>query len=169
MPSRSNASTRKQGRHGPVCCDYSIDERGTAFGGAGPFGIRVLDRTQSETKTTNVVAIAVVHRGRSRQGTVDNGQVIGIASNPIRVCGLGRVGRLWRETSLGQLLARLKRCGQQMPERAACFVANKVAGALDFAHQLCAPNGAPLGLVHCDVTPANILLSVDGDVRLTTS
>ncbi len=38
---------------------------------------------------------------------------------------------------------------------------------LDFAHKLRGDEGEPLGLVHCDVSPQNILVGVDGVTKLT--
>jgi eukaryotic-like serine/threonine-protein kinase len=42
-----------------------------------------------------------------------------------------------------------------------------VARALDYAHRRVDEAGRPLQLVHGDVTPQNILLSVEGEVKLT--
>lgn len=38
---------------------------------------------------------------------------------------------------------------------------------LDFAHKLRGDEGEPLGLVHCDVSPQNILVGVDGVAKVT--
>ena len=42
----------------------------------------------------------------------------------------------------------------------------QVAGALDYAHNLADDNGRPLGIVHRDVSPANIIVSGAGIVKL---
>ena len=49
----------------------------------------------------------------------------------------------------------------------AIYIAREVARALDYAHRRVDDAGCPLGLVHGDVTPQNILLSVEGEVKLT--
>jgi hypothetical protein len=45
-------------------------------------------------------------------------------------------------------------------------VITELAGALHYAHEKRGPDGAPLGLVHRDVSPSNVLVSHDGAVKL---
>ncbi len=45
-------------------------------------------------------------------------------------------------------------------------VIRSLGGGLHAAHELCDPDGAPLGLVHRDVTPSNIVLTSAGQVKL---
>ncbi|MEO1267504.1 MAG: serine/threonine-protein kinase [Myxococcota bacterium] len=54
-----------------------------------------------------------------------------------------------------------------LPLTAALYVARQVARALHYAHTLRDGWGQPLGIVHRDVTPSNILLSRSGEVKLT--
>lgn len=46
------------------------------------------------------------------------------------------------------------------------YVAREVARALAYAHGLAGDDGRPLGLVHRDVSPSNVLLGSDGAVKL---
>jgi serine/threonine protein kinase len=46
-------------------------------------------------------------------------------------------------------------------------IARELLDALHYAHTLTGPNGKPLRLIHRDVTPHNILVSVNGEVKLT--
>jgi tRNA A-37 threonylcarbamoyl transferase component Bud32 len=49
----------------------------------------------------------------------------------------------------------------------AAHIASEVAAGLDYAHRARDESGAALGLVHRDISPRNILLSLDGGVKVT--
>jgi serine/threonine-protein kinase len=53
-----------------------------------------------------------------------------------------------------------------MPIAHAVEVMLPVLDALDFAHTLTRPDGTPLGIVHRDISPANILIDNQGHVKL---
>ena len=67
---------------------------------------------------------------------------------------------------LGSSLARATR-QHPLPPMLAAFVAAECCQALDYAHHRRGPDGMPLGIVHRDVTPRNVLLSWSGEVKLT--
>lgn len=67
--------------------------------------------------------------------------------------------------SLHRLIAAASRKKPVPSEIAAQLVAD-VADGLEAVHLATSPEGVPLGLVHCDVTPQNILIGIDGAVRL---
>src|SRR5262245_36606433 len=56
--------------------------------------------------------------------------------------------------------------GRPLPAPLALLVAEEIAAALDYVHRAADDDGRPLGLVHRDVSPANILISRGGDVKL---
>jgi len=60
-----------------------------------------------------------------------------------------------------------QRSGGTLPIEVALIIAADVAHALDHAHSATDAAGSPLGVVHRDVKPSNILLSWGGDVKLS--
>jgi TonB family protein len=67
---------------------------------------------------------------------------------------------------LRTLLKVGKERGFPLPSELALFIAAKIANALDYAHRRPAPDGSELNLVHRDVSPQNILISDEGDIKL---
>lgn len=69
-------------------------------------------------------------------------------------------------TDLGRLLAVCKRRGIRLPVELAVLLVQRVLEALAHSHLASGPGGRPLGLVHCDVSPSNVLVSLQGEVKL---
>jgi hypothetical protein len=68
---------------------------------------------------------------------------------------------------LRSLLKKVKRRGKRLTPAAAIYISREVLSALAYAHSKRDFDGAPLRLIHRDVSPSNILLSYDGEVKLT--
>ncbi len=56
--------------------------------------------------------------------------------------------------------------GEPMPIAQACFVIMKICEGLDYAHNKRDQAGRDINLVHRDVSPQNILISFEGEVKL---
>jgi TonB family protein len=67
---------------------------------------------------------------------------------------------------LKTILRRAEERGQPMSVELALFIASKVASALDYAHRKKDFDSRELGLVHRDVSPQNVLISQEGDIKL---
>jgi serine/threonine protein kinase len=68
------------------------------------------------------------------------------------------------------VLALLRECARaqiRLPPDLCALIARDVCDALDYAHNAVATDGRPLGIVHRDISPGNVLLSWRGDVKLT--
>ncbi|MCB9698267.1 MAG: serine/threonine protein kinase [Alphaproteobacteria bacterium] len=67
---------------------------------------------------------------------------------------------------LARLVSRAKNRGP-FPVALALFVTCEVLKALSFAHARTDDDGQPLHIVHCDISPQNILVSYAGEVKIT--
>jgi eukaryotic-like serine/threonine-protein kinase len=68
------------------------------------------------------------------------------------------------------VLALLRECARaqiRLPPDLAALIARDVLDALDYAHNALDTSGRPLGIIHRDISPGNVLLSWRGDVKLT--
>src|SRR5689334_3924468 len=61
---------------------------------------------------------------------------------------------------------RCRQLGQTMPIAQACFVVMKLCEGLDYAHNKRDQSGRELSLVHRDVSPQNVLVSFEGEVKI---
>ncbi len=67
---------------------------------------------------------------------------------------------------LRQMLRRLAG-RERIPLPLALLIVHEVAGALHYAHTRRNPAGQPLGIVHRDVSPSNVIVAFSGAVKLT--
>jgi serine/threonine-protein kinase len=68
--------------------------------------------------------------------------------------------------SLSNLLRAARTRGDRVPVEISTQIAANVLLGLHAAHEATSPEGAPLGLVHRDVSPQNVLVGADGVARL---
>ena len=94
-------------------------------------------------------------------------------ANIVQVYDLGVVGEdyyMAMEFIHGQDLMRIIKLGRKtrrfLPIPTGVYIITEVARGLDYAHNLTDPGGRPLNVVHQDVSPHNILISYEGDVKL---
>lgn len=67
---------------------------------------------------------------------------------------------------VGQIIKRCRQRGVQWPVDFAVYLARALLDALTYAHQARDPDGRPLGVVHCDVSPSNFFVSRQGELKL---
>lgn len=67
---------------------------------------------------------------------------------------------------LSTLLRTAARAGKPLPDGAALAIVQRIATGLHYAHELARPSGRALDVVHCDVSPGNVLVSRRGEVKL---
>jgi serine/threonine protein kinase len=68
---------------------------------------------------------------------------------------------------LSKVLRRAQRSGlPSLPLPLALYIATQICDGLDYAHRHVSEDGQPMGLVHRDVSPDNVLISYEGQVKV---
>lgn len=68
---------------------------------------------------------------------------------------------------VARLLRTVQRVlGQPLPWRHVLLIACQALDGLDYAHRSRGADGRPLGIVHRDISPSNILVSCEGEVKI---
>ena len=106
---------------------------------------------------------------------VDEAQVA-IKLQHVNVAQVFEVGRVGDEyflaleyvegRDLRRTLALLGHRRSRMPVDLALFVGRELANGLAYAHRRVGPDGSSLNLVHCDISPPNVLVSFEGETKV---
>src|SRR5205807_10465827 len=59
------------------------------------------------------------------------------------------------------------KASKKIPLEHVIAIVISAAAALHYAHEMRSPDRKPLGIVHRDVSPANVMLGYDGTVKVT--
>ena len=93
--------------------------------------------------------------------------------NIVPVFELGQDGDTWFLVmeyvdgwDLRAILRRARAHGAKVPEALALYIVAQICQGLEYAHNRKDELGRDLNIVHRDISPANILISRDGDVRI---
>ncbi len=68
--------------------------------------------------------------------------------------------------NLKEIIYRCQQKGVHIPEEISIFIISEACKGLDYAHRKADPYGKPLNIVHRDVSPQNILISYEGEVKI---
>ena len=95
-------------------------------------------------------------------------------SNIVTVADFGKVGEgyyLAQEFVDGRTLAQIaaryrEKYGRTVPTAVVFYVVHEVLAGIGYAHERTDTQGRPLSIVHRDVSPTNIMISFEGEVKL---
>jgi serine/threonine protein kinase len=113
-----------------------------------PGRARLITEAQLVFRLTHTNICQVIDLGEGETGTC-------VVMEYVRGCDLRRL--------MKQLDERMRR----LDVATGVYIAREMARALDYAHRRTDERGVVLSLWHGDVTPQNMLLSVEGEVKLT--
>ncbi|MBI3541354.1 MAG: PEGA domain-containing protein, partial [Deltaproteobacteria bacterium] len=94
-------------------------------------------------------------------------------ANIVQVFDLGKVSDDYfismeyiHGTNLRDVIAQHGRLDQKFPEEIAVYIVSEMCKGLDYAHRKTDSQGKPLHIVHRDISPQNILISYEGEVKI---
>ena len=67
---------------------------------------------------------------------------------------------------VGAILDLHQKQGKPIPLPQACYIIGRVCEGLDYAHNKKSSQGEPLNIIHRDISPPNLLISYEGEIKL---
>lgn len=68
---------------------------------------------------------------------------------------------------LKKVIKKLREQNKKLDLSLSCFIIKQICRGLEFAHSRKNKKGNPLNIVHRDISPQNILVNLEGDVKIT--
>src|SRR5215510_5075100 len=106
---------------------------------------------------------------------VDEAQVA-IKLQHVNIAQVFEVGRVGNEyflaleyvegRDLRRTLGVLQQRNQRLPVDLALFIGRELANGLAYAHRRTGADGSSMNLVHCDISPPNVLVSFEGETKV---
>ena len=94
--------------------------------------------------------------------------------NVVQVYDLGEIdGQVFvameyvKGRDLAGVLSNTYRRKERLPLPLSLCIATEFMTGLDYAHRMRSGDGAPLGIIHRDISPQNLLISYEGEVKVT--
>ena len=143
-------------------------------------GMAEVYRARSSTDGNRIIAIkcmlpALADDEEFANMFVDEAKLASQLQHPniVQIYELGRFAEqlyiameLINGRDLRAIVRKAKKRGKPLDTQFVAYVIAKAAEGLDYAHHKTALDGTPLRLVHRDVSPQNILVSYDGEVKV---
>jgi serine/threonine protein kinase len=107
---------------------------------------------------------------------IDEAKMVAGLTHPniVQISDLGKIDKSYyiameyvHGRDLRTILRRAKDRGLRLPLDLTVLIVSRVCSALEFAHRKKDERGRPMLIVHRDISPQNILISFEGEVKLT--
>jgi len=107
---------------------------------------------------------------------IDEAKMVAGLTHPniVQISDLGKIEKSYyiameyvHGRDLRTILRRAKERGLRLPLDLTVLIVSRVCSALEFAHRKKDERGRPMLIVHRDISPQNILISFEGEVKLT--
>jgi serine/threonine-protein kinase len=97
-----------------------------------------------------------------------------VHQNIVQIYKLGRIGNTYyiameyvNGINLQEFMNRHGELGTKVPMDLGAFIISRVCRGLEYAHAKRDKFGSPLGVVHRDISPKNLMISAEGEVKIT--
>lgn len=97
-----------------------------------------------------------------------------VHQNIVQIYQLGTLGNLYymameyiNGINLQQFMSHHREIGREVPLEIGVFIISRVCRGLEYAHKKRDKNGNLLGVVHRDISPKNLMISSEGEVKIT--
>ncbi len=152
--------------------------RKIADGGMGSIYEALLYGTEGFEKTVTIKTIREKFTGDRDFVDMFIGEAKLVADlvhqNIVQIYRLGRNGNTYyiameyvRGINLQQFMGRHQELGIRVPPDLAAFIISRVCRGLEYAHAKRDKFGQSLGVVHRDISPKNLMISAEGEVKIT--
>jgi serine/threonine-protein kinase len=152
--------------------------RKIAEGGMGSIYEAVLYGSEGFEKTVTIKTIRERYSGDRDFVDLFIGEAKLVADlvhqNIVQIYKLGKIGNTYyiameyvHGVNLQEFMHRHQELRRQVPVDLGAFIVSRVCRGLEYAHSKRDKHGTPLGVVHRDISPKNLMISSEGEVKIT--
>jgi serine/threonine protein kinase len=134
--------------------------------GLGGFAKRVVVKAIRPELATDPAYVQMLMDEARIASTLEHSNIVQVLDADVVDGFVFLVMEYLRGRHLGALVARARDRGERLPLEGAVAILRGIAAGLDHAHGKIGDDGQPLGIVHRDVSPSNVIVTFDGAVKV---